>query len=96
MGTKGELNGKCNMTDCRSGNELRANWYNHGTRKHYCRACAHWLNMDPYNQKVAMEVFGHDLCTEVNSRIQVTAELTVHLVLELDGNKPVTNRLIGS
>jgi len=68
MKNKGELNGRCNMTECWSGNELRANWFNHSTKKHYCKACAKWLNSDTYNQKDAMEMYGHDLCTEVSKR----------------------------
>lgn len=59
---KGELGGHCNRSAClRPG----ANWYNHSTRKHYCRACAEWLNADKFNRADAMQLWGHDLCTEV-------------------------------
>lgn len=58
---KGEYNGSCNRSDClKSG----ATWYNHSTRKYYCASCANWLNTDKFNKQDAMELYGHDLCTE--------------------------------
>lgn len=62
--SKGELGGSCNRSGCLRPNS--AFWYNHSTRKHYCRACAEWLNSDPFNKKDAMELWGHDLCTLVD------------------------------
>lgn len=62
--TKGEKNGKCNITRCETGDP--ATWYNHSTRKYYCKSCAMRLNHDPYNKRDAMRLFGHDLCTEEN------------------------------
>ncbi len=61
--TKGKLNGRCNMSSCES--NLPATYYNHGSREHYCVRCAILLNIDPCNKKDAMELFGHELCTEV-------------------------------
>lgn len=62
---KGEFLGSCNRSAClRPG----ANWYNHSTRKYYCRNCAHELNYDPFNRRDAMEIFGHLLCTEGEHR----------------------------
>lgn len=58
---KGEHNGICNKTDCTTGN--KANFYNHSTRKYYCKSCAMKLNADPYNARDAQRLFGHELCT---------------------------------
>lgn len=58
---KGEFNGRCNRSACLN---QGANWYNHSTRKYYCKSCAHWLNIDEFNKRDAMEIWGHDLCTE--------------------------------
>jgi len=58
---KGEFEGHCNRSACL---KPGANWYNHGSRKYYCRACAEWLNTDKFNKADAMELWGHDLCTE--------------------------------
>jgi hypothetical protein len=69
---KGELGGSCNRSHClRPG----ANWYNHSTRKHYCRACAEDLNH--YNRKDAHEIWGHDLCTLVESEQKEIAECAI-------------------
>jgi len=62
---KGELNGSCNITSCQKPNS--ATWYNHGTRKYYCKSCAMRLNNDEFNKRDAMRMFGHDLCTEIKS-----------------------------
>ena len=59
---KGEFGGSCNITRCQRPNS--ATWYNHSTRKYYCRPCAHTLNYDQFNRKDALEVWGHLLCTE--------------------------------
>ena len=59
---KGEFGGSCNITHCQRPNS--ATWYNHSTRKYYCRSCAHTLNYDQFNRKDALEVWGHLLCTE--------------------------------
>lgn len=61
--TKGDLMGRCNLTRCTSGQP--ATWYNHGSLKHYCKACAQMLNADEFNKRDAMRMFDHDLCTEV-------------------------------
>lgn len=58
---KGALGGSCNRTACLRPNS--AYWYNHSTRKHYCRSCARELNKA--NRTDAMELFGHELCTLV-------------------------------
>lgn len=63
MDNKGKLNGKCNMSSCRTGK--KATWYNHGSLKHYCVSCAMRLNADEFNKRDAMRLFSHDLCTEV-------------------------------
>jgi hypothetical protein len=57
--TKGKFNGSCNRTACQKPN---ATYYNHSTRKYYCKKCANMLN--DYNRKEAFELFGHDLCTK--------------------------------
>ncbi|UCV26761.1 hypothetical protein [Ferribacterium limneticum] len=58
---KGEFGGSCNRSACLAPG---ANWYNHSTRKYYCRACAEWLNTDKFNKQDALDLWGHDLCTE--------------------------------
>ena len=60
---KGALGGSCNRTACLRPHS--AYWYNHSTRKHYCRSCAYELNKA--NRTDAMEIFGHDLCTRVET-----------------------------
>lgn len=42
---KGELGGACNRSLCQ---QEPAEWYNHGTRRYYCEACADWLNTDKF------------------------------------------------
>lgn len=59
---KGEYGGSCNITRCQRPNS--ATWFNHSTRKYYCRSCAHDLNYDTFNCKDAMDMWGHLLCTE--------------------------------
>jgi hypothetical protein len=59
---KGDFNGVCNLTRCTSG--AKATWYNHGSRKYYCKGCAMMLNADPFNKRDAMRLFSHELCTE--------------------------------
>ena len=58
---KGELGGICNITSCTTG--LKANFFNHSTRKYYCFTCAMRLNQDYFNKRDAMRLYGHDLCT---------------------------------
>jgi len=59
---KGEFNSVCNLTRCKSGEP--ATWYNHGSRKYYCKGCAKELSEDPFNKRDALRLFGHELCTE--------------------------------
>jgi hypothetical protein len=59
---KGKYGGSCNITRCQRPNS--ATWYNHSTRKYYCRGCACELNYDRFNHRDAMEMWGHFLCTE--------------------------------
>ena len=59
---KGEFGGSCNITHCQRPNS--ATWFNHSTRKYYCRSCAHDLNYDSFNRREALEMWGHLLCTE--------------------------------
>lgn len=55
----GAYQGVCNRTVCRKPN---ATWYNHSTQKYYCKGCAMLLNrVNPD----AVQLFGHQLCTEV-------------------------------
>ncbi len=61
--TKGEFNGLCNLTRCKSGKP--ATWYNHSTRLYYCTGCAKELNEDVFNKKDALRIYGHALCTEL-------------------------------
>lgn len=60
---KGEYMQECNITSCQKPNS--ATWYNHSTRKYYCRGCAMRLNNDEHN-KNAVKRWGwnHDLCTQ--------------------------------
>lgn len=58
---KGEYGGSCNITRCQRPHS--AYWYNHSTRKFYCRGCAWELNNDRFNKRDAQELYGHDLCT---------------------------------
>lgn len=58
---KGDYQGQCNVTRCESSEP--ATWFNHSTRKYYCRSCAHRLNSDPFNKKYAEKRYGHDLLT---------------------------------
>lgn len=51
------------MSSCTTGEP--ATWYNHGSRAHYCPACASRLNHDEVNAREAERLFGHTLCTEV-------------------------------
>lgn len=67
MSNKGELNGTCNMSSCKTGD--KATWYNHGSRAYYCKSCATRLNTDPLNARDAERLFGHDLCTEVEPKL---------------------------
>lgn len=65
---KGELNGICNMSSCKSGEQ--ATYYNHGSLKHYCEPCAMRLNSDAHNIRDAQRLFGHELCTEAKQAIE--------------------------
>ena len=55
---KGEFNGSCNRRVCQ---KPGATWLNHSTMRYYCTECAHMLNTD--NRVYALEIWGHDLCT---------------------------------
>jgi len=59
---KGEYMGICNLSSCKTG--MAATWYNYGSLSYYCPGCAKHLNSDPYNQRDAKRLFGHDLCLE--------------------------------
>ncbi len=58
---KGDYLEACNITACDT--HKPAVYYNHSTRKYYCKSCAMRLNTDPYNHRDAMRMFGHTLCT---------------------------------
>jgi len=66
MSNKGEYLGLCNLSSCTT--EKPATYYNYGTSKYYCKACAERLNNDEYNQRDAMRMFGHALCIEESVR----------------------------
>lgn len=57
---KGDYKDICNITRCDNEN---AEYFNHSTRRYYCKSCAFNLNNDPYNNRDAMRLFGHDLLT---------------------------------
>lgn len=58
--TKGDYEGRCNRTACVT--ELPAVYFNHSTRKYYCKICADLINkVNPESQ----EMYGSDLCTLV-------------------------------
>ena len=59
---KGQYNAECNRTAC---NNQEAIYYNHSTREHYCHSCAMEINY--WNRKDSIEMFGHDLCTLVEN-----------------------------
>jgi hypothetical protein len=59
---KGIKDGKCNLSSCKTNQP--ATWYNHGSYAYYCEECAIRLNTDPYNQRDAIRLFGHALCTK--------------------------------
>ena len=59
---KGRYGGSCNITRCQR--PASAYWFNHSTRKYYCRGCAWDLNHDSFNKREALEMWGHLLCTE--------------------------------
>ena len=59
---KGDFNGSCNITACQKPNS--ATWFNHSTRKYYCKSCAMRLNSDPYNNSYAQKELGHNLLTQ--------------------------------
>jgi len=58
---KGNYKEECNITSCQKPNS--AVWFNHSTRKYYCKDCAKRLNDDYFNKIDAQRMFGHDLCT---------------------------------
>ena len=72
---KGDYKDQCNRTDC--SNEP-AIYYNHSTRKYYCKECA--LLINKYNHKDAHAMFGHDLCT-LGEHITITNPLIDHLFI---------------
>lgn len=63
---RGEKNGLCNVTACRAANWVE--YYNHSTRKFYCKSCAMKLNR--IHRADAMELWGHDLCTKVEENVK--------------------------
>ncbi len=56
---KGDLNGECERKACTNKN---ARFFNHSTRKYYCRSCSDKLNTE--NAIESMRIFGHELCSE--------------------------------
>lgn len=58
---KGQYNQECNRSDCKN---TEAVYFNHSTKKYYCKYCAELLN--EYNRKDAFEAYGHDLCIKVS------------------------------
>ena len=63
---KGEKGGSCNRTACQKPAEEDPDgirWFNHSTRKYYCRACAWDLKEDRFNKADAQRIWGHNLCT---------------------------------
>jgi hypothetical protein len=56
---KGAKDGLCNRSSCLAPG---ADWYNHSTRKFYCHRCA--IDLNHYNRRDAMELWGHELCTK--------------------------------
>lgn len=67
---KGDYNGSCNRTVCQKPGAV---YYNHSTRKHYCKACANLINKENYSD--SMRIFGHDLCTLVEPEIKLTDDV---------------------
>ena len=62
---KGDKGGSCNREACQ---RPGAYWFNHSTKRYYCRTCAEWLNTDVVNREYAANNFGHTLCTNESPR----------------------------
>ena len=58
---KGEHNQECNITRC---DNKEAVYFNHSTRKNYCKSCAEMLNNDEFNKRNAQKLYGHELLTK--------------------------------
>ena len=55
---KGELEGRCNRAVCAKTEQVV--FFNHSTRKHYCKACA--ITINEANKIDAFKLYSHDLC----------------------------------
>lgn len=64
---KGLKNGSCNHTCCQ---EPPADYYNHSTRKWYCRPCAMVLNKVNHE---CLQIYGYELCTHETSQHTINA-----------------------
>lgn len=54
---KGEFKGSCNRSACQQPGAL---WYNFGTQRYYCEACARLIN--EANRADSIRLFGHAFC----------------------------------
>lgn len=55
--TRGKFMGRCNRKVCSTPNPV---WYNHLTKRYYCRACALMINRA--NRAESATWFGHNVC----------------------------------
>lgn len=55
--TRGRYMGRCNRVACDQPNPI---WFNHLTKRYYCRACALMINRA--NRAESHEWFGHNVC----------------------------------
>lgn len=60
--TKGFHRGHCNRQSCLSPEDVV--WFNHSTRKFYCKECA--IELNEMNKKEAIEFYGHDICLQMD------------------------------
>lgn len=62
LNIKGKFNGVCNRSSCLD--DYDVTWFNHRTRKFYCRSCAMLLNKE--NEVDSMRLLGKDLCEKIS------------------------------
>lgn len=65
---KGEYGEECNRTACSNN---KAIYFNHSTRKYYCKTCALMLNSANYWE--SQDMFGHNLCLKVSEEEYIGA-----------------------
>jgi hypothetical protein len=69
---KGDYKDTGNISRC---DNTDAEWYNHSTKRYYCKSCAMRLNSDPFNYRDAQRLFGHNLLAFGNNEYQQNANV---------------------